>query len=136
MSNQRWLWILPFIISITFFMISIPPLKENATALLSGSYMVQISPDRSVREIFPLIIVLLWYFMIITLYFSLKQVVKDNTYISNKKKNLDESRYIEQKEYQKYVIKQLTLRKTQVNIEKQTSGSSYPIKWVTFYDQH
>ncbi len=136
MSNQRWLWILPFIISITFFMISIPPLKENATALLSGSYMVQISPDRSVKEIFPLIIVLLWYFMIITLYFSLKQVVKDNSYISHKKKNLDESRYIEQKEYQKYVIKQLTLRKTQVNIEKQTSGSSYPIKWVTFYDQH
>ncbi len=135
-SNQRWLWILPFVLSITFFIISIQPLYLNATNYLSGSYMVQISPDRSVREVFPLVIVILWYFMILTLHYALKQVVKDNTYLSNKQKNLDESRYIEKKEFFKYQVKQLALKKLQVDIDQQTSGDTYPIKWVTLYDQH
>jgi len=98
--------------------------------------MVEISPDRSVREVFPLVIVILWYFMILTLHYALKQVVKDNTYLSNKQKNLDESRYIEKKEFSNYQIKQLALKKLQVDIDQQTSGNTYPIKWVTFYDQH
>jgi hypothetical protein len=63
-------------------------------------------------------------------------VVKDNTYLSNKQKNLDESRYIEKKEFSNYQIKQLALKKLQVDIDQQTSGTTYPIKWVTFYDQH
>lgn len=135
-SNQRWLWILPFVLSITFFMISIPPLRLNATNFITGSYLVEISPDKSVREIFPLVIVILWYFMILSLHYALKQVVKDNKYLTHKQKNLDESRYIEQKEYQKYLIKQLKLKKFQVDIDKQTSGNTYPIKWVTYYDQY
>lgn len=135
-SNQRWLWILPFVLSITFLIISIQPLYLNATNFLSGSYMVQISPDRSVREVFPLVIVILWYFMILTLHYALKQVVKDNTYLSHKQKNLDESRYIEKKEFHAYQARRLALKKLQVDIEQQTSGDLYPIKWVTFYDQH
>ena len=135
-SNQKWLWILPFVLSLTFLAISIQPLFLNATNFISGSYMVEISPDRSVREVFPLIIVILWYFMILTLHYALKQVVKDNTYITNKQKNLDESRYIEQKEYHKYQIHKLALKRLQVDIESQVSGDTYPIKWVTFYDQH
>lgn len=135
-SNQRWLWVLPFVLSLTFLFISIQPLYFNATNYISGSYMVEISPDRSVREVFPLVIVILWYFMILTLHYALKQVVKDNTYLSNKQKNLDESRYIEKKEFSNYQIKQLALKKLQVDIDQQTSGTTYPIKWVTFYDQH
>ncbi len=119
-----------------FFIISIPPLYLNATNYLSGSYQVSISPDRSVREIFPLAIVILWYFMILTLHYALKQVVKDNSYLSNKQKNLDESRYIEKKEFYAYQIRQLSLKKRQVDIEQQTSGDLYPIKWVTYYDEH
>lgn len=135
-SRQGWFWVLPFVISVIFFYISISPLAIIATGLAEGSYQVEISPDRSVREVVPLLIILLWYTMIITFRYALKMVVPDNKHLLDTMKNLNEARYmqrIEVRRYQREARRRLR-REHRVNLEY--FGSRYPVKWVALFDEH
>ncbi len=129
-------WILPVIITLLFFMISLAPLKMNAVQVFEGSYQVQISPDTSVREIVPLIIVMLWASMLIIYNFLLSILIPKHTFLEQRKRNLDEARYIQQKEFKRFRLKQLRNRMNQVSIAQETGGDRYPVKWITYYDQH
>jgi hypothetical protein len=135
-SRQGWFWVLPFVISITFLVISINPLYNIATGLAEGSYRVEISPDRSVREVVPLVIVLLWYTMIITFRYALKMVVPDNKHLLDTMKNLKEARYMQRIELRKYEreLKRKLRRENRVLLER--SGSRYPVTWVALFDEH
>lgn len=135
-SRQGWFWVFPFAISMVFLYISIAPLHAIATGLAAGTYEVTISPDRSVREVVPLIIVLLWYAMIITFRYALKMVVPDNKHLLDTMKNLKEARYmqrIELRKYQRETRKQL--RKI-VKVRLERSGTRYPVRWVALFDEH
>lgn len=135
LSRQGWFWILPLIISTMFLYISIEPLMNVATGAVSGSYMVEISPDRSVREIFPLIIVLIWYSMIITFRYALKMVVPVNRHLINTEKNLNESRYMEKVELRE-LKKRVRLKNRRILSFSATSqGDTYPIEWVELFDE-
>ena len=135
-TKQGLFWLIPLVLSVTFLIMSISPLVLVATQMIDGSYQVSISPDRSVREVVPLIIVLLWYTMILSFRYALKLVIPDNTYFENKKKNLDEAQYIQKKERQKYLIEQMKRNKKKIDISREVAGTTYPIKWVTLYDEH
>jgi len=135
-TKQGLFWLVPLVLSIVFLIMSISPLVLVASQVIDQSYQVTISPDRSVREIVPLIIVLLWYTMILSFRYALKLVIPDNTYLENKKKNLDEAQYIQKKERQKYLIQQMKRNKKKIDITQEVSGTTYPIKWVTLYDEH
>lgn len=135
LSRQGWFWILPLIISAMFLYISIEPLMNVATGAVSGSYLVEISPDRSVREIFPLIIVLIWYSMIITFRYALKMVVPVNRHLINTEKNLNESRYMEKVELRD-LKKRVRLKSRRVlAFSSNSQGDTYPIEWVELFDE-
>ena len=135
LSRQGWFWILPLIISTMFLYISIEPLMNVATGAVSGSYLVEISPDRSVREIFPLIIVLIWYAMIITFRYALKMVVPVNRHLINTEKNVKEARYMEKVELRS-LTKRIRMRKKRVAFAfANTQGEIYPIEWVELFDE-
>jgi len=135
LSRQGWFWILPLIISTMFLYISIEPLMNVATGAVSGSYLVEISPDRSVREVFPLIIVLIWYAMIITFRYALKMVVPVNRHLINTEKNVKEARYMEKVELRS-LTKRIRLRKKRVAVAfTNTQGDIYPIEWVELFDE-
>lgn len=108
----------------------------NATQVIQGSYQVQISPDNSVREIVPLILVILWSFMLILHNFILSILIPKHTFLEQRKRNLDEARYIQQKEFKRFRLRQLRNRMNQVSIAQETGGERYPVKWITYYDQH
>jgi magnesium-transporting ATPase (P-type) len=131
LSRQGWFWVLPFVISLFFLYISISPLYNISTQMVLGTYQVEISGDRSVREIIPLIIIILWYTMIITFRYALKRVVPDNRHLINTEKNLVEARYLEHIEHEKY---QNRLKKEAKRIIDE-SGTLYPFKWVTLFDE-
>jgi len=135
LSRQGWFWILPLIISAILMYISIEPLMNVATGAVSGSYLIEISPDRSVREILPLIIVLIWYAMIITFRYALKMVVPVNRHLINTAKNLKESRYMEKIEFRnlkKRVRKKN--RRTSTGFAN-THGDMYSIEWIELFDE-
>jgi len=135
LSQQGWFWILPLIISAIFLYISIDPLMNVATGAVTGSYLVEISPDRSIREIIPLIIVLIWYSMIITFRYALKMVVPVNRHLINTEKNLKESRYMEKVELRdlRKRVRQKTRRV--LVLSSNTQGDTYPIEWVELFDE-
>lgn len=136
LSRQGWFWVLPLVISFAFLYISVTPLFLLATGMISGSYRVEISPDRSVREIIPLIIVLLWYTMIITFRYALKLVVPDNKHLLDTMKNVKEARYMQKIELRKFNKESRKHKKRQVKIERERAGVRYPRKWVTLFDEH
>ena len=134
LSRQGWFWVLPLFISAAFLYISIDPLMKVATGLTSGPYMVEISPDRSVREIIPLIIVFLWYSMIITFRYALKMVVPVNRHLINTEKNLKESRYMEKVELRR---RKKTMRKKARRsdiMSRMQQGKNYTQDWVKLFD--
>lgn len=135
-SRQGWFWVLPLVISLAFLIISISPLHMIASGLVEGSYLVEISPDRSVREVVPLVIVLLWYTMIITFRYALKMVVPDNKHLLDTMKNLKEARYMQRIELRKYErdLRRKLRRENRVLLER--SGSRYPVTWVALFDEH
>jgi len=135
LSRQGWFWVLPLVLSVAFFYLSISPLYMVATEVITGSYQVEISPNRSVREIIPLIIVLLWYLMIITFRSALKLVVPDNKHLINTRKNLTEARYMERIELQKYYKLSRRKRRKEIRIKREHAGTRYPIKWVALFDE-
>jgi len=104
--------------------------------MISGSYVVEISPNRSVREIIPLIIVLLWYLMIITFRSALKLVVPDNKHLLDTKKNLNEARYMQRIELRKYYKLARRKRRKEIRIKREHAGTRYPRKWVALFDEH
>ncbi len=134
-TPRRVYWILPLIITALFFLISLAPLHLNATQVMEGGYRVSISPDTSVREVVPLIIVLLWGAMLIIYNSVLSILMPKHTFIEQRRKNLDEARYIQQKEYKRFRIRQFKKSMKQVSISQETGGDSYPVKWITYYDQ-
>jgi hypothetical protein len=134
LSRQGWFWVLPLFISVSFLYISIDPLMKVATGLISGPYMVEISPDRSVREIIPLIIVFIWYSMIITFRYALKMVVPVNRHLLNTEKNLKESRYMEKVELRR---RKKTMRKKARRsdvMSRMQQGKIYTQDWVKLFD--
>lgn len=133
LSRQGWLWVLPFIISLFFLYLSIAPLYVLATTLVVGGYLVQISPDNSVREIIPLIIVLLWYIMIITFRYALKLLVVDNKYLTNTEKNLHEARYNQLLEIRSLKAKRQKQQDQEHKSHIEKSGNSYPSTWLSLY---
>ena len=135
-SRQGWFWVLPLVISLAFLSISIAPLLANATGLVSGSYTVEISPDRSVREIIPLIIVLLWYSMVITFRYALKLVVPDNRHILDTMKNVKESQYMQRIELRRFNKESRRRLRRQIRIDAEQSGTRYPRTWVALFDDH
>jgi uncharacterized membrane protein len=135
-SRQGWFWVLPLVISLAFLYISITPLFQLATGLASGSYRVEISPDRSVREIVPLIIVLLWYTMIVTFRYALKLVVPDNKHLLDTMKNVKEANYMQKIELRTYHKESARHMKRQIKIEREQAGIRYPRKWIALFDDH
>ncbi len=102
--------------------------------MASGSYQVEISPDRSVREIVPLIIVLLWYAMIITFRYALKSVVPDNRHIRDTAKNLNEARYMQRVELRRIQRAERKRMAAELRLARKHSGTRYPPKWVALFD--
>jgi len=135
-SRQGWFWVLPLVISIGFLYISIAPLSQIASGMIAGSYRVEISPDRSVREIFPLLIVVLWYTMIITFRYALKLVVPDNRHMLDTMKNLKESRYMQRIELRKFQKASRKQQRKLIRIELEQSGVRYPSAWVALFDDY
>jgi len=135
-SRQGWFWVLPLVISLAFLGISIDPLFKVATGMITGSYRVEISPDRNVREIIPLIIVLLWYTMIITFRYALKLVVPDNRHILDTMKNVKESQYMQKIELRKFNKEARKQLKRQIRIDAEQAGTRYPRKWVALFDEY
>jgi len=129
-------WILPLIITALFFFISLAPLKMNAVQVYQGTYPVQISPDTSVREVIPLVIVMLWATLLIIHNFLLSILIPKKTFQEQRKRNLDEARYIQEKEYRRYRQNLLRDRMKQVSIAQETGGDRYPVQWITYYDQY
>ena len=121
-------------ISVSFLAISIAPLQAIATGLVSGPYRVEISPDRSVREIIPLLIVLLWYTMIITFRYALKLVVPDNRHLLDTMKNVKEARYMQRIELRKFHKESRKLQRRQIRYERERSGVRYPVRWIALFD--
>ena len=134
-SRQGWFWILPFLISAIFLYISIDPLIAIITSAVSGSYQIKISPDRSVREIVPLIIVLLWYTMIIAFRYALKAVVPVNQHLIDTQKNLHESRYLERVERRALRKKTENLIDRAYRTTQNQTGTLYPPEWVAGFDE-
>jgi hypothetical protein len=135
LSRQGWFWVLPLILSVMFLYISIDPLMNVATGVISGSYSVEISPDRSVREVFPLIIVLIWYAMIITFRFALKMVVPVNRHLINTEKNLKESRYMQEVELRNLKKRIRMKTKQSLALLAYPQGDTYPIEWIELFDE-
>ena len=135
-SRQGWFWVLPLVISLTFLYISINPLYQIATGMVSGTYRVEISPDRNVREIVPLVIVLLWYTMIITFRYALKMVVPDNKHLIDTMKNLKESEYMQRIELRKFHKASRRQRRRMIKIKREHAGTRYPQKWVALFDEN
>jgi hypothetical protein len=135
-SKQGWFWVLPLVISLGFLYISIAPLSQIAAGMITGSYRVEISPDRSVREIFPLLIVLLWYTMIITFRYALKLVVPDNKHLLDTMKNLKESRYMQRIELRKFQKESRKQQKKLIRLELEQRGIRYPRKWIALFDDY
>jgi hypothetical protein len=133
-SRQGWFWVLPLAISIAFLAISISPLYGIATGMIAGSYRVEISPDTSVREIIPLLIVLLWYTMIITFRYALKLVVPDNRHLINTVRNMNEAQYMQRIELRRFHRESRKQQRKQVRVQKEHGGSRYPIQWVALFD--
>ncbi len=104
--------------------------------MIAGSYRVEISPDRSVREIFPLLIVVLWYTMIITFRYALKLVVPDNRHMLDTMKNLKESRYMQRIELRKFQKASRKQQRKLIRIELEQSGVRYPSAWVALFDDY
>ena len=134
-SRQGWFWIIPLILSVVFFYISIDPLVQVLTGIATDTYRVTISPDRSVREIVPLIIVLLWYTMIIVFRYALKSVVPVNQQLIDTKKNLYESRYMEKVELKRMRRKVKRQLDAVTSSSRQESGTLYPLEWVERFDE-
>ncbi|MCK9286252.1 MAG: hypothetical protein WDA14_09055 [Sphaerochaetaceae bacterium] len=134
-SRQGWFWIIPLILSVVFFYISIDPLVQVLTGIATDTYRVTISPDRSVREIVPLIIVLLWYTMIIVFRYALKSVVPVNQQLIDTKKNLYESRYMEKVELKRMRRKAKRQLDAVTSSSRQESGTLYPLEWVERFDE-
>ncbi|MDD2404895.1 MAG: hypothetical protein PHU24_00400 [Sphaerochaetaceae bacterium] len=134
-SRQGWFWIIPLILSVVFFYISIDPLVQVLTGIATDTYRVTISPDRSVREIVPLIIVLLWYTMIIVFRYALKSVVPVNQQLIDTKKNLYESRYMEKVELKRMRRKAKRQLDAVTSSSRQESGTLYPLEWVARFDE-
>jgi hypothetical protein len=135
-SKQGWFWVLPLAISLAFLYISISPLYRVASGLVEGSYMVEISPDRNVREIVPLVIVVLWYTMIITFRYALKLVVPDNKHLLDTMKNINEAQYMQKIELRKYQKESRKRMRRELRLERETAGVRYPVKWVALFDEH
>ncbi len=135
LSRQGWFWILPLIISAIFLAISIEPLMAILSGMVQGTYQVVISPDRSVREIVPLIIVLLWYTMIIAFRYALKAVVKENKHAINTRKNLHESRIMEKVELKALKRRSAHQLKAALRKAEDERGSMYPPEWAAAFDE-
>jgi len=127
LSRQGWFWILP--------LISIEPLMAILSGMVQGTYQVVISPDRSVREIVPLIIVLLWYTMIIAFRYALKAVVKENKHAINTRKNLHESRIMEKVELKALKRRSAHQLKAALRKAEDERGSMYPPEWAAAFDE-
>ena len=123
------------ILSVVFFYISIDQLVQVLTGIATDTYRVTISPDRSVREIVPLIIVLLWYTMIIVFRYALKSVVPVNQQLIDTKKNLYESRYMEKVELKRMRRKAKRQLDAVTSSSRQESGTLYPLEWVERFDE-
>ena len=134
-SRQGWFWILPFLISAIFLFISIDPLIAVITSTITGSYYIEISPDRSVREIVPLIIVMLWYTMIIVFRYALKAVVPVNQHLIDTRKNLHEARYLERVERRALRRRTETLIDRAYLTTQDQTGTVYPLEWVARFDE-
>lgn len=135
-SRQGWFWVFPLALSVIFLYISISPLHAIATGLLEGSYRVEISPDRSVREVVPLVIVLIWYAMIITFRYALKMVVPDNKHMLDTMKNLKEARYMQRIELRRYQRNARRKLRLAVRVHREHTGSRYPVNWIALFDDH
>ena len=135
LSRQGWLWVLPFSISGLFLYISIEPLMRVATGLSNGGDLVRISPDRSIAEVIPLIIVILWYLMVMIFHLTLKYVMPVNRHLSYTRKNLHETRYIERVETK--MMKRSIRRRTRLALReiRNPKGSFYPLDWVALFDE-
>jgi len=106
-----------------------------ATGLSNGGDLVRISPDRSIAEVIPLIIVILWYLMVMIFHLTLKYVMPVNRHLSYTRKNLHEARYIERVETK--MMKRRIRSRTRLALReiRNPKGSFYPLDWVALFDE-
>lgn len=134
-SRQGWFWIIPSMISLIFLYLSLEPLFRVAFGNIGEAYQIQLSPYRSIDGIFPLIVVVLWFLLVISLRIALRIAVPENKHLIDAKRNLAEARYVSYLELQHYRREARKLRRKATREAREVQGNIYPLQWVALYDE-
>ncbi len=135
-SRQGWFWVLPSLISLIFLYISIGPLYRVAFGKMGAEYMIQLSAYRSIDGIFPLIVVVLWFLLVISLRLALRIAVPANKHLIDTKRNLAEARYVNELELRRYRREANILRRQATREAREVQGKIYPLEWIALYDEY
>ncbi|HHU88329.1 MAG: hypothetical protein ACOXZ2_00895 [Sphaerochaetaceae bacterium] len=134
-SRQGWFWIIPSFISLIFLYLSLGPLFRVAFGNIGEAYQIQLSPYRSIDGIFPLIVVVLWFLLVISLRIALRIAVPENKHLIDTKRNLAEARYVNYLELKLYRKEAHKLRRKAAKEAREVQGKTYPLEWVALYDE-
>lgn len=130
-KGGRWLFAL--LVSGLLLYLSLGPLVEQLVNTLPEFSFSSVSFSRNPADYVLAAIALFWFIQLLVLHRAVSSFDRESAYLTEKRKNLHESRLMEQVEGKNLVRQKRAERKLARLLAKEEQGDLYPSGWATLF---
>lgn len=126
-------WFLSLLVSALLLYLSLGPLVELLSQTLPKFNLMSQSFSRNVRDYVLPAIALFWFLQLLILHRAVSTYDHEGAYLTEKRKNLHESRLMEQVESKELAKQKRETKKMARMLSREEKGDLYPSDWAALF---